>query len=206
VESWLTTTSQNISGGRVLYHQIGRARTSILLAVLAIATAHDEKKLPTFTQTADDASVARSDYLYCISQKLAEDETGPPLLESAQARLLQVMYLLLSSRMNQAWYTFGNALQIISALGLHRKSAKKGAAVPDYRQTQLRVRTFWTAYILDKYLGVIFGRPRHYHDEDIDQVYPDRVEDEDIGTQSAVNAGGQDCHVDALICHAKYVQ
>ena len=209
VESWLATAVQNIREGRVLYHQIGRARASILLSVLAIATAHDEKELPTYTHTVDEEiSVARSDYLYCISQKLASDETGPPLLESAQARVLHTLYLLLSSRLNLAWYTFGNAIQIISALGLHRRAPKKShvtAAAPDYRQTQLRIRTFWTAYILDKYLGVVQGRPRHYHDEDIDQVYPDRVEDEDMGLHGSNGVGGQDCHVDALICHAKYV-
>ncbi|KAH8174692.1 fungal specific transcription factor domain-containing protein [Sarocladium implicatum] len=207
VENWLVTAVQTINEGRPVYHQIGRARASILLSVLAIATAHDEKELPTYTQTVDEEiSVSRSDYLYCISQKLAGDETGPPLLESAQARVLHTLYLLLSSRMNLAWYTFGNALQIISALGLHRRAPKKSqvsAAAPDYRQAQLRIRTFWTAYILDKYLGVVQGRPRHYHDEDIDQVYPDRVEDDDMGLHGGSGAGGQDCHVDALICHAK---
>ncbi|KAK2015956.1 hypothetical protein LZ32DRAFT_689309 [Colletotrichum eremochloae] len=48
------------------------------------------------------------------------------------------------------------------------------------------MRTFWKAYVLDKYLGVVLGRPRHFHDDDIDQGYPDRIDDEDMTAQGPV--------------------
>jgi hypothetical protein len=54
------------------------------------------------------------------------------------------------------------------------------------------------------YLSVVFGRPRHYHDEDIDQDFPDCVNDEDMTPDAPSNAEPrEDCHVEALIFHAK---
>lgn len=35
---------------------------------------------------------------------------------------------------------------------------------------ECRKRTFWVAYSLDAYLSAAFGRPRAFHDEDINQV------------------------------------
>ncbi|KAF9630708.1 fungal specific transcription factor domain-containing protein [Lasiodiplodia theobromae] len=112
--------------------------------------------------------------------------------------------------MNQAWYVFGNAVQIISALGLHRKAGRKRNGAPtknpssDYIKDQCRKRTFWVAYIIDKYLSVVLGRPRHYHDDDIDQDFPDLVNDADMTPQGRSSSEPlEDCHVEALILHAK---
>jgi hypothetical protein len=71
------------------------------------------------------------------------------------------------------------------------------------------MRTFWTAYILDNYLGVILGRPRHFHDDDIDQDYPDCVHDEDMGSSEPCEPPDEDegdYHIEALIYHAKIAQ
>lgn len=108
-------------------------------------------------------------------------ESGPPRLETIQARLVQCLYLLSSSRANECWYLFGTALQVVTALGLHRKCAvklsKNGCS---YFELELRKRIFWSVYTLDKYLSIMFGRPRLLHDEDIDQELPDEMNDEDL--------------------------
>jgi hypothetical protein len=63
------------------------------------------------------------------------------------------------------------------------------------------------AYTIDKYLAVVFGRPRLYHDEDIDQDFPDCVNDEDMTPQGrAAHEPQSDCHMDSLINHAKIAQ
>ncbi|EQB56478.1 hypothetical protein CGLO_03512 [Colletotrichum gloeosporioides Cg-14] len=211
VEIWLKTMVNNLAQGKPVWQDIGRAKASIVLTALAVATAHSEKSKGFHEPEDERLSLARSDRLFCVALQLTERETGLPRLESAQSRLIQVLYLLTTSRMNRAWYTFGNALQIISALGMHRKAAKKrhlAAGNSDYIQAQCRSRTFWTAYVLDKYLGVIFGRPRHFHDDDIDQDYPDRIDDEDMTAQGPIERFEEhsDCHIDALICHAKIAQ
>jgi hypothetical protein len=47
-------------------------------------------------------------------------------------------------------------------------------------EIECRRRTFWSAYSLDNYLGAALGRPRTFHDRDIDQELPSCVDDDDI--------------------------
>jgi hypothetical protein len=182
-----------------------------VLAVLAIASFHEEKAKGDagFSPTNGVTVQSQSDLLFTEAARLTQDETGIPQLESAQCRLIQVLYLLMSCRFNQAWYTFGHTVQIISALGLHRKDARKRLPTDqkrDYIEEQCRRRTFWVAYTMDKYLGVIFGRPRHYHDEDIDQYFPDTVNDEDMTSTGPQIIGANDCHIESLVYHARLAQ
>ncbi|KAF1998119.1 hypothetical protein P154DRAFT_263159 [Amniculicola lignicola CBS 123094] len=210
VERWLEDVVLNFELKRPLSHGLSRPKSAIVLAVLAIAAFHEEKaRGPTssFSPVNPEPPLRQCDELFCEASQLTDAETGFPTLESAQARLIQVLYLLMSSRMNQAWYTFGNALQIISALGLHRReNRKRPSQKRNYIEEQCRKRTFWVAYTLDKYLGVIFGRPRHYHDDDIDQDFPDLVNDEDMTPTGALELGSDDCHIESLVVHAKLAQ
>lgn len=208
VEKWLAIVERNVEESRPVWFEIGHARAAIVLVALAIATTHQEKSKGFFSADDEARSLSLSDELFGESSRLTEMETGYPKLESAQTRLVQTLYLLTTSRFNKGWYVFGNALQIISTIGLHRQenSKRRRASRTDYIHTQCRMRTFWTAYILDNYLGVIFGRPRHFHDDDIDQDFPDRINDEDmtnLGPSEAPDSP-EDCHIDALIFHAKY--
>lgn len=203
VRDWCNTALQNSSDNRALHDGIGRARLSICYAVLAVATFHRQKSRG-FAD--DEGSLSASDALFKASCVLTDTETGVPRLESAQARLVQVFYLLMTCRMNQAWYTFGSLFQILSALGLHRRDGRTLSPIKrtDYIHRQCRRRTFWTAYILDKYLGVVLGRPRHFHDMDIDQEYPDSVNDDEMSAAGRLDtADSEDCHIDAFIWNIK---
>ncbi|KAH8667802.1 fungal-specific transcription factor domain-containing protein [Ilyonectria robusta] len=210
VESWLSTIEKNIQEKQPVWREIGRARAAIVLVALAVATLHQAKSKGLLSADDDAQALRASDELFVISARLADEESGYPKLESAQARLVHVLYLLTTSRFNRSWYVFGNALQLISALGFHRRASAKRRRIShtDYIHTQCCIRTFWTAYVLDNYLGVVFGRPRHFHDEDIDQEFPDRVNDEEMTTMGP--GGGpenpEDCHIDALIFHARIAQ
>jgi hypothetical protein len=210
VELWFDTVSNNFASSQPLSTGLGHARTSIVLSVLAVACIHEERARGEsgLSPATGDSIPAQSDEIFCEALRLTEIETGLPKLESAQARLVQVLYLLMSSRFNQAWYAFGHALQVLSALGLHRREDRKRpppAYRRDYIEEQCKKRTFWVAYTLDKYLGVIFGRPRHYHDDDIDQDFPDAVNDEDM-TLTGPKGSDNDCHIESLISHAKLAQ
>lgn len=210
VELWFDTVSNNFTSSQPLFTGLGHARTSIVLSVLAVACIHEERARGEsgLSPATGDAMPAQSDEIFCEALRLSDIETGLPKLVSVQARMIQVLYLLMSSRFNQAWYAFGHALQVISALGLHRREDRRRpspACHRDYVEEQCRKRTFWVAYTLDKYLGVIFGRPRHYHDDDIDQDFPDAVNDEDM-TPTGPRESGNDCHIESLISHAKLAQ
>jgi hypothetical protein len=210
VESWFNTLSNNFTSSQPLSAGIGPARTSIVLSVLAVACIHEERARGESGLSPDtgEAMPAQSDEMFCEAMRLTDIETGLPKLESAQARLIQVLYLLMSSRFNQAWYAFGHALQVLSALGLHRRGDRKRSSPTyrrDYIEEQCKKRTFWVAYTLDKYLGVMFGRPRHYHDDDIDQDFPDAVNDEDM-TPTGPRESENDRHIESLISHARLAQ
>lgn len=203
VQSWYETVATNASAGRALHEGVGHARLATLFSVLAVATFHRQKS----RGFADDkASLGECDSLFQESTRLTDAEVGLPQLESAQARLVQVFYLLMTCRMNRAWYTFGTLLQIISALGMHRRDRKSRSdeSSQDYIYKQCRRRTFWTAYILDKYLGVVMGRPRHFHDDDLDQDYPDRVNDADMSMDGCTSDDDtNDCAIDAFVCNIR---
>ncbi|KAF2106530.1 fungal-specific transcription factor domain-containing protein [Lophiotrema nucula] len=211
VEKWLSIVVENAEASRTLWHGLHRSQASIVLSVLAVASFHQDKMQSSRSfspiNVIASESMPQSDALFCEASEVSDAETGFPKLESAQSRIIQVLYLLMSSRMNQAWYTFGHTLQIISALGLHRREVRKRATNRrDYIEEQSRKRTFWVAYTLDKHLSVIFGRPRHYHDDDIDQDFPDLVNDEDMLPTGPLGDGTDDCHIESLVVHAKLAQ
>jgi len=169
VDAWYRVIASNVAQGLPMTNTLGHARVSTVLSIFAVTTFHRQKSRG---YSDDVSSLSDSDAFFRSSMALTESETGGPHLESAQARLVQVFYLLMTCRMNQAWYIFGNLLQIISALGMHRRDRRKThstSSKPDYAHSQCRKRTFWSAYILDKYMGVVLGRPRHFHNKDIDR-------------------------------------
>ncbi|KPM41888.1 hypothetical protein AK830_g4644 [Neonectria ditissima] len=207
LEAWLGVIEKNVEENRPIWHEVGRAKASIVLVALAVATLHQEKSKGFLSADGEAQAVRASDVLFAVSTRLADEETGYPKLESAQARIVHTLYLLTTSRFNRSWYVFGNALQLISALGLHRRANKRRqVSRTDYIHAQCSIRTFWTAYVLDNYLGVVFGRPRHFHDDDIDQEFPDRVNDEDMTALGPGVENPDDCHVDALIFHARIAE
>jgi hypothetical protein len=214
VTAWLDAMLSNTEQGLPLHHGIGHAKASIILTILAISTLRKNKvNMADSSESNEEELLEKSDRYFVAATELTEAETGLPRLESAQARLVQVLYLLQTSRMNQAWYVFGTTSQIVSALGLHRGAGRKRRNLnsprqskPDYINAQCRKRTFWAAYIIDKYLSVVFGRPMQHRDEDIDQEFPDSVNDEDMTPEGPSGSEAQqDCHLDAMIFHAKHV-
>jgi hypothetical protein len=206
VDSWYRILASNVTQGLPMTKTLGHARVSTVLSIFAVTTFHRQKSRG-FSD--DVSSLSDSDAFFRCSMALTESETGGPHLESAQARLVQVFYLLMTCRMNQAWYIFGSLLQIISALGMHRRDRRKmhnASSKPDYAHSQCRKRTFWSAYILDKYMGVVMGRPRHFHDKDIDQEYPDRANDEHVTPLGLIPSDTDeidDCHLDGFIWNTR---
>ena len=209
VIEWLRHLLQNADRSLPLSHRIGEMKASIVLTVLAIAVFHQGKSKGSRLREEADLAIRRSDRLFTAATRLADTATGYPALESVQAKLGHTLYLLHSSRMNQAWYVFGEALQTIAAMGLHRKTSRARPMAhettpADYIDSQCRRRSFWVAYTLDIYLGVILGRPRHYHDETIDQEFPDAINDENMTSTGPQNWKGQkDCTSNSLEFHAR---
>ena len=209
VVDWLEKLLSNAQRKVPLTDELGHAKAATILGILAVVAFRREKiRMAASCLFNESAALAQSDPFFAAAVRLTDAETGLPKLESAQARLIQVLYLLQTSRMNQGWYVFGTTSLITSALGLHRRSGRKvgtgNSSGQDYITVQCQRRVFWVAYTIDKYLSVVFGRPTHYRDHDIDQEFPDCVNDEDMAQWGP--SGGEpkeDCYVDAVIFHAR---
>ncbi|KAF7555145.1 hypothetical protein G7Z17_g2364 [Cylindrodendrum hubeiense] len=128
--SWLGTVLHNATNRLPLHTNISHAKAAIIVSILAIASLRQHKiSTPLPVDKEDSFALRQSEQYFTTSITLTAEETGLPRVESAQARVLQVLYLLQTSRMNQAWF---------------------------------------------------------YHDDDVDQDYPDRVNDEDMTPQGPV--------------------
>lgn len=200
VEKWVKQVYENHTSISNLPVGIMVARTAIVLMIFAVSTLHHEEPLPL-------NGISQSERWYAASKYMLSLESGPPRLETVQVRLIQCLYLLSSSRANECWYSFGTALQVVTALGLHRKSpvklSKNGCS---HFELEVRKRIFWSVYTLDKYLSIMFGRPRLLHDEDIDQEFPGEMNDEDLLEEDPTRrTGSTDSMMIASVLHYRSV-
>jgi hypothetical protein len=86
--------------------------------------------------------------------------------------------------MNHCWALFGSAARLALALGLHRKQSTRMMDGKSRIDLDCCRRTFWSAYCLDTHLSLTLGRPRLFHDEDIDQQMPSGADDNDLSLDS----------------------
>lgn len=107
---------------------------------------------------------------YTAAEKRLAQETGETRLTTVVSRLQQCHYLAARSRINHAWSLFGTTARLALAAGLHRRQRYHEAREANCIESECRKRTFWAAYTLDRYLSAALGRPKAFHDDDIDQV------------------------------------
>lgn len=121
-------------------------------------------------------------------------------LEAAQARLIHDMYLLSTNRLMQAWQSFGGTMQMMTSLGLHRHSLDLYLTNrPIKAKMQNERRLFWSAYVLDRKISALFGRPNRWNDEMIDQQLPDCVDSENPDEDGEMGILLSDCYTTGLI-------
>ncbi|KAJ5174051.1 uncharacterized protein N7500_001982 [Penicillium coprophilum] len=177
VEQWLRQIYQSNFSATNLPTDMMVGRCCIVYSVLAIGTLY-ERRAPESGVNYDE----QSERWFALSKLMSSIESGAPQLETVQARLNRSLYLLASSRASECWFAFGMTVQFLTVLNIHRKwpSTMVQEGKGTYLEQELRKRIFWSAYTLDKYLSVMFGRPRLLHDEDFDQELPDEVSDQDL--------------------------
>lgn len=152
-------------------------------------------------QNVNDNSVP---FFHAAQLKLSA-ERGPITLASIQARLCQCHYLLGQSCINHSWLLFGTTAHLALALGLQRKRARNSSDVlADIIDHECRKRVFWSLYKLDTYLSVMLGRPRTFQDEDIDQEYPEAIDDDNLGSPG-MGFDNKKSVMLAAVAHMKWV-
>ncbi|KAM0346192.1 hypothetical protein ACHAPU_005613 [Fusarium lateritium] len=153
------------------------------IALLFMILAHARVYMP--ENDRPGPSDLSSRYYLAADHQLSK-ESGSIRLTSVQARLLQCYYLGTQSRVNHCWSQFGIVTNLALAIGLNRNKRPGIASGLNHIEVESRRRTFWCAYTLDAYLSVSLGRPRNFHDDDIDTELPACVDDNDI-TKDHIN-------------------
>lgn len=148
-----------------------------------------------------------SEMYFQKAEALLAQETGPPRLESVQARFAAVQYLLSSSRPTKALLAFGTMVQVMQAVGLHRnRSERAGRPKPDSIAVEVHRRLFWCAFTLDKYLSIVMGRIPLLRVDDTNQALPAIVNDEDLspeGIRQYASEPGRDSLLHATRAHVE---
>ncbi|KAF2009103.1 hypothetical protein BU24DRAFT_497644 [Aaosphaeria arxii CBS 175.79] len=173
LEAWLAEFHDTMGAMRNNDH--APARRAVLWMVFALAQEHMNQN-----QTTGNDNNDRSTRFFLAADYQLSRERGAVSLASVQARLCQCLWLLSQSRMNHCWQLFGSAARLALALGLHRCGRAEPAIACNRIELESSRRTFWNAYCLDNYLSIVFGRPRLFHDEDVDQELPSSADDADI--------------------------
>ena len=126
--------------------------------MVAIATLYEEEDDGTRSNQDISSLTGQSESLYRGAKADLDAESGRPSIYSVQARLIFCQYLLCTSCPSEAWYALGTAIQLIMALGMHRRQSLLGIE-SDNVVRECRKRVFWTACVLDMYLSAMLGRP-----------------------------------------------
>ncbi|CAG8925817.1 unnamed protein product [Penicillium salamii] len=196
VEGWLESFYSNV-------HDPENTMSQAIKALLLMVMAQGKQYLA--EQDSSVAQSVKSNVYFAASENHLLSETGSVSLASIQARLAQCFYLLSESRVNHCWSLFGTTGRLALAIGLHRRWRRE--AINDHVESECRKRVFWCAYSLDIYLSAALGRPKIFHDEDIDQHLPTCASDSQI-TRSAILPNlshGQNIML-APVFHAKLVR
>ncbi|KAL4888505.1 fungal-specific transcription factor domain-containing protein [Aspergillus ambiguus] len=149
------------------------AKVALLFMVFSLARVY----MPDYDKPGPSDLSAR--YYLAAEHQLAK-EKGSIRLTSVQARLTQCYYLLTQSRINHCWSLFGTVSRLALAIGLNTDRCHDAPGGISLIEVECRRRTFWCAYTLDVYLSAALGRPRSFHDEDINTELPACVEDRDL--------------------------
>lgn len=106
------------------------------------------------------------------SRKLMDPWNNNFVLDDARALVLQAMCLHEMNLQSAAFNCLGSAVRVAQDLGLYSDMGPWPMI-----EGEMRRRTWWTIYILDRSLGLDLGRPMLIDDADCDVALPASVDD-----------------------------
>ncbi|KAF3765799.1 hypothetical protein M406DRAFT_276471 [Cryphonectria parasitica EP155] len=137
---------------------------STFFAVLALGSL--------FTPDAPAERSYRAAELLDMSRKVVDPWSNHFVLDDARTPLLQSMVLNEMNLKSAAWNFLGNAVRVAQDIGLYSESGPWPII-----EGEMRRRTWWTIYVLDRTLAVEVGRPMLIDDADCDVALPAGVDD-----------------------------
>ncbi|MCJ1307128.1 hypothetical protein MMC25_000774 [Agyrium rufum] len=123
-------------------------------------------------------------------------------LASLQAVIFMIMFLQSSAKLATCYSYIGIALTSAIRLGLHRSILRNFDPI----EQETRRRMFWTIRKMDIYVGALLGLPTMLGDDDIDQVFPQEIEDQYLTKQKIIQPPPESCLLMAATnAHTKLV-
>ncbi|KAI9170940.1 transcriptional regulatory protein [Paramyrothecium foliicola] len=147
---------------------VSPAWMSLFFAVLATGTLFSPDPLSTKTSPQPAELL---DYARAMIDPWENDWT----FEHAQSLTLIALCLNEMNMKSAAWCWLGSAVRVGQDLGLYSSSSPWPVI-----QEEMRRRTWWTIYILDRTLATELGHPFSIHDDDCDVPLPAGVDDQYI--------------------------
>lgn len=99
-------------------------------------------------------------------------------LQNIQALMLLQLYYHNAGERNASWMYLGCAARMAIALGMHREGANVGF---DALEQNIRKQIFWTVYVFERNLSIIFGRPSAFEEREITISFPEDAIESSIG-------------------------
>ncbi|KAL2185519.1 hypothetical protein L209DRAFT_691226 [Thermothelomyces heterothallicus CBS 203.75] len=147
--------------------RVSKAFASVLFAVMAVGrlfTAEDsQNRAHTATQLLE------------ATQTLIDPWINEYELDHARALVLVTIALNELNLKSAAWSWLGRAVRVAQDLGLYTEPA-----TAPFVEAEMRRRTWWTVYVLDRSLALELGRPMLIDDSDCDVSLPAAVDDHHI--------------------------
>nr|KIR84433.1 hypothetical protein I308_05450 [Cryptococcus tetragattii IND107] len=91
-------------------------------------------------------------------------------IHHVQALLWLIMYSIRCSEGPSAWHLIGMAMRMALELGMHRRRKRPFDVTPYHEE--VRKRTWWALYGIDRWFSLTLGRPFGIDDRDTDQFLP----------------------------------
>lgn len=129
-----------------------------------------------------DDALEDDGFKYFLEARKLIDITNVGDIISIQTIVMMVMYLQCSARLSTCYSYIGIALRSAVKEGLHRNLTifQNSKRKLDPIEVDTRKRLFYTIYKMDIYLNSLLGLPRSIHEDEIDQTFPEELDDENI--------------------------
>ncbi|KAE8141839.1 fungal-specific transcription factor domain-containing protein [Aspergillus pseudotamarii] len=134
--------------------RVNRAHLCVLNMIMAFAFIHSPSTSSSIVDKLSQGNVFFARALYMLGTMRSMDAT----LESVQATLLVAQYVQGTQRSAQTWSLASSAIQGAFQIGLWRQPTVDGLEMGQL-EAEVRKRTWWMCYMIDKMCSMTFGRP-----------------------------------------------
>ncbi|KAI7824606.1 fungal-specific transcription factor domain-containing protein [Gamsiella multidivaricata] len=151
----------------------------LLFAVLGLASRFSDN--PTFRAPQPGLERPPCTIFYERAKYFIKDEYDNSQIATVQSLLLMAIQQMGFCESQRAWLYVGMAIRMAQDLGLNKESSDQEQA-RNRLQCELRKRTWWSVYVVERLVCAGLGKPLAITHKDSEASYPQYVDDEDEAT------------------------